>query len=164
MKSAWFVLSLSLGAAGAAAQPPPEFVGAWRLVSMARPDSAGRMVPTWDDHPAGLIVYTADGHVSAQLYDSRRAKLGVRWDTASAAVAKAAFAGAITYYGRYAVDQTAGTVTHTVEGAMTPDWIGTKLVRAYRVLGPDRLELRVLTSGDGPRGRTGTVLVWERSR
>jgi hypothetical protein len=44
---------------------------------------------------------------------------------------------------------------------MSPDWIGTELVRGYRFLGPNRVELRVLTSAEGPVGG-GTVLVWER--
>jgi hypothetical protein len=44
---------------------------------------------------------------------------------------------------------------------MSPDWIGAEMVRGYRFLGPNRVELRVLTGADGPVAGN-TVLVWER--
>ena len=53
------------------------------------------------------------------------------------------------------------TVTRSIEGAMAPDWIGTELVRGYRFLAPNRVELRLLTAAEGP-SVGNTVLVWER--
>lgn len=142
-------------------QQDPSLVGTWRLVSFTRTDADGVARQYWDERASGLIVYTQDGRVSAQLYDARRPRLGVTWDRANASAAQAAFAGMASYYGRYRIDAAKGTVTHTIEGAMSPDWIGTDLVRGYRFLRPNRVELRVLTSADGPV--TGnTVLVWER--
>ena len=70
--------------------------------------------------------------------------------------------GLTTYFGRYSLDTVAHTVTHAVEGANNPDWIGGKLVRSYRFMGPDRVELTVLTRSDGTRVTNPTVLVWER--
>jgi hypothetical protein len=66
-----------------------------------------------------------------------------------------------SYYGRYRVDASRSTVTHVIEGAMSPDWIGTELVRGYRFLTRDRVELRVLTTADG-QSAADSVLVWER--
>jgi hypothetical protein len=129
---------------------------------MVNPDSSGGAQPYWGDHPSGLIIYTADGHVAAQLYDTRRPRLGVQWDRVDATAALTAFAGLATYLGRYAIDADASTITHTVEGAMAPDWIGSRLVRGYRFLGPDLVELRVITDAQGRRVTNGTVLVWER--
>jgi Lipocalin-like domain len=157
------VLALTLLAGAAQAQTPADLVGAWRLVSMVRVDSAGRSTPFWDDRPTGLIVYTADGHMAAQLYDSRRPRLGVRWESAGPEAARAAYAGLLTYFGTYSVDRAAATVTHTVEGAMAPDWVGSKLVRAYRFVTPDRLELRVVTDATGRSVTNGSTLVWERA-
>jgi hypothetical protein len=139
----------------------PEIVGAWRLVSMVRVDSAGREVPYWDDRPAGLIIYTADGHMAAQLYDTRRFRSGDRWDATSPEVARAVVAGSVAYFGTYLLDRAAGTVTHNVEGAMRPDWVGTALVRAFKFVTPNRLELRVISNA-GQRTTTGSVLLWER--
>ncbi len=137
-------------------------VGTWRLVSMVRPDPTARSNPYWDDRASGLIIYTADGHVAAQLYDSRRPRLGIRWESASPEAARTAYVGLITYFGTYLVDRDSATITHNVEAAMTPDWIGSTLVRAYRFLTPDRLELRVVTDGTGRRAANGTIVVWER--
>ncbi|MFN0180728.1 MAG: lipocalin-like domain-containing protein [Gemmatimonadales bacterium] len=70
-------LLFTLGPASAWAQLPPSLVGAWRLVSYTRADATGLDRPVWDDRPSGLIIYTADGHMAAQLYDARRPPLGV---------------------------------------------------------------------------------------
>lgn len=102
--------------------------------------------------------------MAAQLYDSRRPLLTVRWELADAASARTAFVGLITYFGTYTVDSVAHTVTHRLTGAMAPDWIGTSLVRGYRFLSADRVELRVLTDATGRRVSNGTILIWERVR
>jgi hypothetical protein len=97
------------------------------------------------------------------VYDARRPRLETPWEQVSPAAAQGAFIGMASYYGRYSVDATQSTVTHHIEGAMSPDWIGTELVRGYRFLTPDRIELRVLTSADG-QSADNAVLVWERVR
>ena len=155
---------LLLASSTVGAEDSEDLVGTWRLVSMVRPDSNGHWQPFWDEHPIGLLTYTADGRVSAQLYDSRRPRLGVRWETATAEAARTAYVGLITYFGTYTVDHASSTITHRPEGAMSPDWIGSTMVRAYRFLGPDRVELRVLTTGDRQRVTNGSVMVWERVR
>jgi Lipocalin-like domain len=141
--------------------PQGSLVGTWRLVSFVTSDGQGGVRQYWDERASGVIIYTAAGLVSAQLYDARRPRLGTAWDRASASAAHAAFIGMASYYGRYSVDATRSTVTHVIEGAMAPDWIGTELVRGYRFLAPNRVELRVLTSAEGPVAGD-TALVWER--
>jgi len=142
------------------AQSGPSLVGAWRLESMFVRDADGKATPYWGDRPAGLIVYTANGHMAAQVYDTRRPRLGVPWESAGAEAARTAYVGLSTYFGTYVIDESAQTVTHTVEGAMVPDWVGTKLARRYRFLTPDRVELGVVPDAQLPS--TGLVLVWQR--
>jgi hypothetical protein len=144
------------------AESTPNLVGTWRLVSVSVQDRTGARRPYWDERPSGLIIYTADGHMAAQVYDSRRPVLGVPWESASPEAARTAFVGLSTYFGTYTVDPQAQTVTHTVEGAMVPDWIGSKLVRSYRFLDPDRVELGVVP--DAQVVASGLVLAWERVR
>ena len=139
----------------------PSIVGTWRLVSFVTGDGQG-VVPYWDAAATGLIIYTADGYVAAQLYDARRPKLGKEWEHADPNAARTLFAGLATYYGRYTVDTDASTVTHIVEGAMSPDWVGSRLVRSYRFLGPNRIELGVVTNADGQPATNRMALVWER--
>jgi len=144
------------------AQTRPTVVGTWRLVSSIRTDSAGKQTPTLGEHPLGRIMYTADGYMAAQLYDASRAKLGADMTKADPAAVRAAFLGMATYFGRYTLDTIAHTVTHDVEGAYSPDWIGGKLVRGYRFMGANRIELTVLKNFEGKTPANRTVLVWER--
>ena len=159
-------IAVLVGVAGTVApglaQSSPSLVGAWRRESMFVREANGTTTPYWGDRPTGLIVYTADGHMTAQVYDTRRPRLGVPWESAGAEAARTAFVGLSTYFGTYAIDRSAQTVTHTVEGAMVQDWVGTKLVRRYRFLAPDRVELGVVPDAQLPS--TGLVLVWQRVR
>lgn len=113
MQRIFVVGTLALLASAAQAQSASGLVGTWRLVSMERQDSSGGSRPYWDEQPVGQIIYTSDGYMAAQLYDSRRPPLTVRWELADAASARTAFVGLITYFGTYTVDSVARTVTHT---------------------------------------------------
>ena len=156
------VLCLSLPYA-AQAQGSTAFVGDWRLVSFIQTDSAGAARPVWGPRPLGMIRYSANGVMAAQLYDERRPSLGVSsWMDVSPLAAQAALIGLASYYGTYTVDTVAHTVAHQVQGAMAPEWIGRTLVRAYRFLPGDRIELRVITGPDGKPMTNGQILVWER--
>lgn len=140
-------------------QHPSPFVGAWRLVSYVQPDSLGRVRPVWGDRPFGLIIYHADQTMAAQGFDDRRPSLQANNDAAARA---AAFTGLFAYYGRYDVDSASRQVTHHVEGAWITDWIGHGVVRSYRFLDSDHLELRVVSNADGRKILNGGTLVWER--
>lgn len=153
------IFTLACGSVQAASSDSA-LIGTWRLISMTRLDDGGVPRPVWGDQPLGLLIYTPDGHVAAQVYDARRPKLGVPWESAAAEAARIAFVGLATYFGTYAVDAQAQTVTHTVQGAMTPDWIGAKLVRSYRFVAPSRIELRIVE--DTQVSAIGLVLTWER--
>jgi hypothetical protein len=145
------------------AQSAPSLVGVWRLVSfVVANDERGSVRQYWDERATGLIIYTADGHVAAQLYDARRPKLGKQWDQVDPDAAQTSFVGLATYYGRYTADPETSTVTHLVEGAMSPDWVGVRLVRSYRFLAPNRVELGVVTTAEGRSVTNPTLLVWER--
>ncbi len=164
MRNITLIFLAALLATTASPQKPDAIIGTWRLVSFSSPDSTGQQRPVWGEHPAGLIIYTSDGHVSAQLYDPRRPRLGDIANAIPSTTAQASYVGLYTYFGTFSVDGGAHTVSHHVEGAMAPDWVGSALVRAYRFLGPDRLELRVVTDAAGRTRENGSILVWERVR
>jgi hypothetical protein len=46
---------------------------------------------------------------------------------------------------------------------MAPDWVGRKLVRGYRFISPNEVELRVITDANGRPTSVGPVLVWRRA-
>jgi hypothetical protein len=109
-------------------------VGIWRLVSFVAADSDGAHQPVWGDRrPSGLIFYSADGLMAAQLYDSGRAPVGPPAGTSPLAETQLSYRGLFTYFGTYSVDPGSSTVSHFVEGAMTPDWVGITLVRRFPV-------------------------------
>jgi hypothetical protein len=135
------------------------FIGSWRLVSFVEYDASGKPRPYWGEHPIGFLVYTREGMMAAQIYDERRRAERTNWPATIADVAQRAFAGSAAYFGGFSVDERAGIVTHHVNGATGPDWIGQDFVRAYRFLAADRLELSVVeTSAAAAR----QVLTWER--
>jgi Lipocalin-like domain len=145
-----------------------DLVGTWRLVSWQSHRSDGTTVAPFGGAPAtGLIVYSADGFVSATLMQVDRASLGrpVRTsaDVAEAAgeEVEAAFKGYMAYCGTYSVGDDGRTVTHHLECALYPDWVGTDLVR-FGTLEGGRLVLTtppVEVDGAEQHG----VLVWERA-
>jgi len=62
--------------------------------------------------------------------------------------------GFFAYSGSFTVDAEAGTVTHHIEAAFAPNWIGSDRVRAFEILSENRILLR-------PReGRS--QLTWQR--
>ncbi len=154
------------GAMGCAPAPPAEaanpFVGAWSLASWESRSADGEVTLPYDGRPAGQIAYTADGRMSAQLM-----KVGREFPDAAEAtgaeMSQAVLGGFFSYYGDYSVDMEAGVVTHHVEGALLPSWVGSDRPRSFTFDGPDRLILSTEPDPARGAGAVGT-LVWERVR
>lgn len=140
------------------AQTAQHFVGHWRLISYEQRSTTGEVTQPFGKDPIGRISYDADGHMSAQLMRRDRPSFANSDPVKGTdAEIRQAFTLYLAYYGSYTVDEKAGTVTHHLEGAWFPNWIGTNQVRRYEFNG-NRLTLQA----DLPAGH-GT-LVWERIR
>ena len=147
-------------APGPAAEADNPFVGAWSLASWESRSSAGEVTLPYDGNPAGQITYTADGRMSAQLMQAGRAFPDAAEATGQE-MRDAILGGFFSYYGDYSVDMEAGVVTHHVEGALLPGWVGSDRPRSFTFDGRDRLILS--TEPDPARGGGAVgVLVWER--
>ncbi|MDX3763910.1 lipocalin-like domain-containing protein [Streptomyces sp. AK02-04a] len=140
-------------------------VGVWSLVSFSIIDETGRALlhPMGQD-PQGMLVYTADGHMSAHLFDPNRYSPSA--DTApSAETADRVDVEAVTrdnaYVGYGGTFECRGdVVVHHVRVASVPQWIATQQVRRFELHGT------VLTLCS-PTMRTGgheqtPCLVWRR--
>lgn len=147
--------------------PTELFVGAWRLVSWERRSPSGEVSYLYGREPAGQLIYTANGQMSAQLMNPEAksvddADSGSR--EATAEVAKRFFA----YWGSYSVDESTASVTHHVLGGLARSWVGRDQVRRYEFSGDDRLMLTADLEHDEGAERAGfagaQVLVWERVR
>jgi hypothetical protein len=147
------------------------FVGTWKLKSVVKKSSAGRVSKPFDDNPLGYISYMPDGFMHAILMKSGRNLVGVSPEELSDAArskkllmsGKYIMAGIryvkamtsfLSYCGAYEIR--GNIVVHHVKAAMVPDWIGTDLTRAFVFSG----NTLTLTARDD----AGNVmdLVWER--
>ena len=147
--------------------PPPTVVGSWTLVAFESRDSAGTTTYPLGRRPMGILVYDREHRVIAQLFDPDRPRFasGDR-ATGTDAEVRAAFNGSFAYYGHYSLDTARGTITHHVEGASFPNWIGSDLVREYRLDQDsgrqDRLMITTRPQLVAGR-RIITALVWRRA-
>ena len=66
-----------------------------------------------------------------------------------------------SYFGRYTVDERAGTITHHVEGSLFPEDLGKDFVRQFTLEG-DTLTLKFTSTADG--SEVTRTLVFKRSR
>jgi hypothetical protein len=136
--------------------------GAWQLVgwTIEYPPS-GRVTQPFGPDPEGLLVYTADGHMSAVMQRRDRPRLS-RADPRAVTDAEkaAAFATYLHYSGLWNVAD--GNVIHDVRHAMNPNLIGTRQVRSVALDG-DHLELGaeepLETRGTSRRHR----ILWRRA-
>jgi len=166
-----FLLALSLLLAGfhavVAQDGRSSVVGTWELLAFESRDRAGATTYPLGRRPKGILIYDRAHWVVAQLFDPDRPPFtsGDRARGTDSEI-RAAFNGSFAYYGHYALDPARGIVTHHVEGASFPNWIGTDLVREYHLdqdaAGRDRLTITTrpqIVAGH----RIVTVLVWRRA-
>ena len=124
------------------------FVGTWRLVSFVARGADGRETHTYGSDAHGLLMYDKDGRMSVHVARSDQGPVKSNDD------------GYLGYFGRYTVDERAGTVTHHIEGASYPNFVGTDQQRHF-TLENTRL---VLTTPPGLTAGSDVtyVVIWER--
>lgn len=100
----------------------PNIIGHWRLVSTRAWTTDGTPAPeTYGPIPLGIVTLTPEGRMLAVLSDGR---------PTLPPGTKRAYR---SYIGAYTFD---GTTLHTVvDGADTPDWLGSDQIRAARFEG-----------------------------
>jgi hypothetical protein len=159
-----FLISLCFGVAtaGSAAAQTSDVAGAWTFISDVSTRNDGSVVAV--DGPTegyeGLLIYTPDGFVSANIMPKGR-----NWTSASATVTdlqETLFsASSSAYAGRYRIDTLARTITHTALVTMDPEFKGRELVRSYAIDG----DILTLSGTWSYRGETLRFTVsWQRMR
>lgn len=107
-------------------------VGAWRLVSIAAPGPDGKTMSV--SHPAGMLIYTRDGHMSVQLMYPK---------SAEALSNEYVLKGYEASFGSYDVNEATHTITHHVQGSITRDLlVGKDLPRAYQITAQGELIIK----------------------
>jgi hypothetical protein len=106
-------------------------IGAWQLVACVEADvETGEIFLPMGPHPAGFILYTPDGYMSAQLSSPDRADFacgdmyrGTPEDYVAAGTSY------LAYSGRYRVDEARRTVEHGMAVSLFPNWQGQRQLR-----------------------------------
>jgi hypothetical protein len=138
-------------------------IGTWRLVSYeATAVEDGDVVLPYGEHPLGILMYSADGYMSAQIAGRDRASFDAgRQEYARPEELAEAARHYLAYTGRFRVPD-GTTVVHEVVVSLFPNWTGGAQLRVARLEGRTlQLALPAPVSVAGKQ-RDGT-LTWERA-
>ena len=137
-------------------------IGTWRLLSREDRTASGeqRIDPGLGADPIALLVYDRGGHFAAQFMKRDRRSVPVAAGPSTPNNSQAV-GGYDAYFGSYTVDDSAGTVTQRLVGALSAENVGLVLTRSMRVSG-DELVIQLETaSADGTR--VVRTLRWARA-
>jgi len=110
---------------------PASLVGTWRFLAYVRTEPVtGKNTNIFGEHPRGWLIYTAEGRMMVIVVPESRKPLETDEDRIEH------HKQMVSYTGRYTV--AGDCVIHHVDVAWNEAWIGTDLVRSYKVDG-DRL-------------------------
>ena len=140
--------------------PSEQLVGTWRLESWYRIEDDGTRQPRFGPGASGLLIYAADGFMSASLMDGGRTPFaGPDPYGGTAEECRAAMSTGHSYCGRWRIEGEA--IIHDVELSVFPNWVGSEQIRYVRFEG-DHMILK--TPPTGRRGSTGHAeLTWRRA-
>ena len=101
---------------------------------MVLKSASGKTVYPYGENPFGILIYTPDGYMSALLMDPDRKRFASDdLKTGTVDDIKQAYDKFDAYCGTYTIDEEKGTVTHHVEGAKFPNWVGTDQIRYFEL-------------------------------
>jgi hypothetical protein len=110
-----------------------QLVGTWHLVSyVERPTDGSASFYPLGEHPEGMIFYTPDGYVSAQLQRSGRHPSGSHDMLDHAQDGTISYVG---YSGTYQIDENQQQVTHFISISFLPNLLGSAIARTVRIEG-----------------------------
>ena len=123
-----------------------KLIGSWSLESYSETDvETGEVTYPMGRNPEGLILYTTDGYMSAQLGNNGRNRFQSD-DTYGGSEPEYSAAGRtyIAYSGPFHFDEAAQHLEHEMFVSFFPNWQGQRQVRVATIengklhLGPDR--------------------------
>lgn len=142
------------------------FPGTWKLIAAEYHHADGTVTYPWGKPPAGQIIYTADGHMAAQIMRPGRPNfISKDHMKGTGAEIREAFEGYQAYYGTYVIKEAENTIDHLVAGSVFPNLIGHTLKRYY-AFSQNASSGSRLTLSTPPMKMDGIlvtgILVWER--
>jgi len=149
MMTRFSILAVLLAAPLSVFAQASSIVGTWVLAGADKILPDGKQVSDFGPSPHGLVVFTADGHYSVQIYREERTKFaaGDRLKGTPEEY-KEAFLSTSVHFGHYSVDSEKRTITFQIDRAAFPNWDDTTQVRTYELKG-DELSWKVPARPDG---------------
>jgi hypothetical protein len=124
-------------------------VGAWRMISLEVGEGEGRIEP-YGPNPNGLMTITPEGWFSITI---TRPDLPVfasgNRERGSDEENRGVVRGSIAYFGRFTIDEAAGTIGCLIEGTTFPNYCGERQVRRLLFEGDTLTYVNDSPSGGG---------------
>ena len=141
-----------------------KLIGAWRLISFVEKDvDTGAESQPMGENPLGIIMYTPDGYMSAQLCaPGRRNFEGDDMYRGKVDEYVAAGSSYIAYSGPFYVDEAKQALRHEVNISLFPNWTGQQQVRLVEIDG-DVLHLSTSTPMMLGGANKTASLIWQRA-
>jgi polyisoprenoid-binding protein YceI len=140
-----FVLAGSL----AATAQSSSIVGTWVLTAADKLLPDGTRTLDYGERPHGLVIFTADGHYSLQIYRAEYTKFSSGDKLKGTPEEyRDAMQRMSVHFGRYTVDPVKATITFQIDRSGFPNWDDTTTVRSYELKG-DELSWKGGTRPDG---------------
>lgn len=141
-----------------------QLIGAWKLVFYTEKpiDGSAQFYPM-GEKPMGMILYTPDGYMSAQLMrPDRRSFASGDWFDGTAEEYREEASTYIAYSGPFQVDEEKQTLMHSMFVSLFPNWTGQTQPRVVKIDG-DILHL----STESPIKSGGKIVMsylqWKRA-
>lgn len=141
-----------------------QLVGAWTLVSyVERPTDGSEPIYPMGEQPQGIIMYTPDGYMSAQLMKPGRPEFASGdWFEGTPAEVEAEASGYIAYSGPFHTDEEKRHLAHSMFVSLFPNWIGQTQPRVVEIEG-DELRLSSASPIRSGGKETMSYLTWRRA-
>jgi hypothetical protein len=115
------------------------------------------------EKPEGIIMYTPDGYMSAQLMHPDRPKFASGdWFRGSDKEIREEALGYIAYGGPFHTDEEKQTLTHSMFVSLFPNWLGQTQPRLVKIEG-DMLHLSTAAPIKSGGKETNSYLTWKRA-
>ena len=115
-----------------------------------------------EKNPKGIIMYTPDGYMSAQLMsETRKPFASGDWFNGTPEEYIDEASTYIAYSGRFMVDEKQRSLKHEMQVSLFPNWIGNLQPRAVSING-NQLTLGTVTPIMSKGKKVMSKLIWER--
>ncbi|MGO4474674.1 lipocalin-like domain-containing protein [Massilia sp. 2TAF26] len=139
-------------------------IGAWKLVSyVEQPVDGSAPFYPFGETPQGIIMYTPDGFMSAQLCHAQRTPFASGdWFKGTPEEYEAEASSYIAYTGPFHVDEELQSLTHSMFISLFPNWKGQTQPRVVKIEG-DYLYLGTASPIQSQGKTVNSALKWKRA-